>query len=401
MISLEEARRLVEQRTRPLPSSPVELSAALGRVLAADVVSDIDSPPWDKALVDGYAVRSADFSGEDPVELMVLEEVTAGRAPSLPLAPGHATRIMTGAPLPEGCDAVVMIEQSEAAHGRVVLRGGARTEQNLLRRGASVRRGDRVVRRGAELRFVEIGVLAEAGCARPPVHRAPRVAVISTGDELVPPERTPAVGQIRNSNGPMLEAQVRQGGADPRPLGIAADEPKVLREQIERGLQSDVLLLSGGVSAGVLDLVPAALQSCGVEEVFHKVLLKPGKPVWFGQSAAGTLVFGLPGNPVGSLVCFEQFVRPALRGLAGAAGAFEPRTFRARLAEEFMHRGRRPTFFPAFWEVDDRDAKAVTPLAWKGSADLRTLSDANCLIAFPPGDLLHQAGAEMTCWPLS
>ena len=396
MISETDARQRVAERTAPLPAGQVPLDQALGRVLAEDVVSDIDSPPHDKALVDGYAVVSSDFqsAGDETVtHLRVLEEVTAGRNPTRELSSGSAVRIMTGAPLPAGCDAVIMIEQSEIEGDQVALKGTAVPEQHLMRRATSVRTGDVVARAGQVIRAVETGVLAEVGVTEPTVSARPTVAVLSTGDELVPADQRPRLGQIRNSNGPMLAAQVRQAGGEPVALGIAGDDANTLRERIDQGLQSDVLVLSGGVSAGVLDLVPPTLRHCQVEEVFHKVLIKPGKPIWFGVGPTGTLVFGLPGNPVGSLVCFERFVKPALHALQGRGEPFRDDTFAARLTEQFSHRGPRPTYRPARLN----DHHDVTPIAWHGSADLRALADANCLIAFEPGDAVYDAGAEVRC----
>jgi molybdopterin molybdotransferase len=219
--------------------------------------------------------------------------------------------------------------------------------------------------------------------------------VLSTGNELVPADQTPAAGQIRNSNSPMLAACVRKACAVPLELGIARDERDELRRLIERGLAADVLVLSGGVSAGVLDLVPGVLAELGVEQVFHKVRLKPGKPLWFGVLACApprqraTLVFGLPGNPVSSLVCFELFVRPAIQQLSGRTAATPIKT--ARLAAEFQHRGERPTYQPAQF-CEHAQGAIAKPLFWQGSADLRTLAAANCLIRFPAGDRHYPAG---------
>jgi molybdopterin molybdotransferase len=232
-----------------------------------------------------------------------------------------------------------------------------------------------------------LGVLAESGAAEISVFSKPRVAVLSTGNELVAPESRPAAGQIRNSNGPMLESLVARAGCTAVNLGIGRDDRDELDQLVANGLEEDVLILSGGVSAGVLDLVPEVLAANGVEQIFHKVRIKPGKPVWFGikkDSQGDKLVFGLPGNPVSSLVCFELFVRPALAKLAGQeANALEQRT--ARLTTRHTRYGDRPTYFPA--RLFEQDGRAqVEPLAWKGSADLRTLADANCLALFPPSD---------------
>jgi molybdopterin molybdotransferase len=240
---------------------------------------------------------------------------------------------------------------------------------------------------------MEIGLLAEVGRDRVQAFPAARVAILSTGNELVDAGRRPQPGQIRNSNGPMLAAQVTEAGGIAVPLGIARDDAGELRRLIGQGLEGgDVLVLSGGVSAGILDLVPAALADLGVREVFHKIRVKPGKPLWFGvlPGEARTLVFGLPGNPVSSLVCFHLFVRPALLRLSGDADA-EPPLAPAALAHSFDHRGDRPTYFPAAVDGPPASRKAALT-AWKGSADLRSLAEANCLACFSEGERRYEAG---------
>lgn len=415
MISVAEALEQIRSQARPL--SPVSLAAgtALGQTLAEDISSDIDSPPWDKSLMDGYAVRAADVSSDGTV-LTVLEEITAGKVPTKPLIAGTCSRIMTGAPLPTGADAVVVVERSEALDvARVRLNVSAKPEQNILRRAASMQRGSVVLRAGQTVRPIEVGVLAEVGRTNVLVTRRPRVAILSTGDELVEAAQSPAPGQIRNSNGPMLAALVAATGAEPIALGIARDNEADLQEKIARGLEADMLLLSGGVSAGLLDLVPKTLASLGVREVFHKVNLKPGKPVWFGTEERTnslpepaseaqsklethpTLVFGLPGNPVSTLVCFGLFVKPALAQLAGLS--VQALTRPAALTKDFQQRDARPTYFPAVLSHDGH-CDHVTPLAWRGSADLRALADANCLAYFPAGEYTYPAGQVIETYSL-
>ncbi len=389
MISVAEALAQVLERATSRAMRRVPLLTALGAVLAEAQRSDIDSPPHDKALMDGYAVLASDIT--PGVELSVLEEVTAGELPSQSVTRGAATRIMTGAPIPTGADAVVMVEQTtqiEAAPPRVRIEArSAQPGQNIMRRGSSMQVGDVVLRAGRVIRPIEVGVLAEIGVTEVPIFPQPTVAILSTGNELVPPSTRPQPGQIRNSNGAMLEALVLRAGGQPVNLGIGRDDPDELRQLIQQGLGHHVLVLSGGVSAGVLDLVPDALAANGVTQIFHKVHLKPGKPVWFGTrstSSGQTLVFGLPGNPVSSLVCFELFVRPALQVLAGQPPVGLPRRV-ARLNRPHSHRGDRPTYYPArLWEQGA--GWLVEPLDWKGSADLRTLADADCLAYFPPSD---------------
>jgi molybdopterin molybdotransferase len=391
MLSVAEAQALVLQHARPLPPEVVPLApAALGLVLAEDVASDLDMPPYDKAMMDGFAVRAADLP-EGRGVLRVVDEVTAGQTPRRPVGPGEAIRIMTGAPLPAGADAVVMVERTRPADdGRVAIEDRPPAPgQNVLPCGKEMRRGETVLAAGTLLRPQELGVLATVGRVSARVHLAPAVAVLATGDELVEAGRTPGPGQIRNSNGPMLAAQVARAGGVPRPLGIAPDRVDRLRELMAEGLRSPVLILSGGVSAGKLDLVPGALQELGVAADFHKVEMKPGKPVFFG-SRDGHLVFGLPGNPVSSLVCFELFVRPALRRLGGHADA-GPRLVRAALAEDFAYRTDRPTYHPAWLEAGEQGWR-VRAVPWFGSPDLRGLTRANAFVLFPAGDHRHRAG---------
>lgn len=402
MLTVEEALSAILGEVRAFQPSNVPLAEALGLVLAADVHSDVDSPPFDKSLMDGFAVRSEDLKGAQ-VRLKVIEEVTAGRVPTRPVGKGEATRIMTGAPLPEGVDCVVPIEltESDENHVSLILDASPITAgANMIRQGTSMRRGDVVATAGRRLRAQEAGALAEAGGHQVPVRRRPRVAVLATGDELVRIDQTPSAGQIRNSNETMLAAQITQAGGEPVPLGIARDERSDLREKIGSGFGCDVLLLSGGVSAGKLDLVPSELEAAGVRQVFHKVQVKPGKPLWFGvlgaakgKNAGPCYVFGLPGNPVSSMVCFELFVRPALRRLLGREPAVAE-GLRARLTQEHIARGPRPTYHPARLEWTG-SGPAVSLVRWHGSSDLQATVDANAMALVPAGDATYTAGDEL------
>jgi molybdopterin molybdotransferase len=396
LLSVAEALSLIIREVSPLAVERVPLTEALGRTLAEEVVSTIDSPPFDKALMDGYAVRSADVAVEGAISLQVIEEVTAGRVPTRALEPGTATRIMTGAPIPEGCDAVVPVERTTFDEGtqRVTTDLRARPGANVLRQAASVTVGQRVLPAGRVLRASELGALAELGVSQVPVRRRPRVAVLATGDELVPVEAMPGPGQIRNSNETMLCGQIVQAGGIPAPLGVARDERTELRAKILQGLASDVLLLTGGVSAGKLDLVPSELEAAGVRQVFHKVEVKPGKPVWFGELREGSesrFVFGLPGNPVSSLVCFELFARTALRRLMGVEPA-EPQPVRARLEQPHVARGDRPTYHPARLSWSE-NGPTVRTVRWHGSSDLCGTLEANAMALFPAGDAEYASGS--------
>ncbi|REJ73040.1 MAG: molybdopterin molybdenumtransferase MoeA [Planctomycetota bacterium] len=407
MLSVEDALQMIVDTVRPSNACEVELSAALGHVLAADVLSTIDSPPFDKSMMDGYAVRTADLNG-GATTLHVVAEVTAGMTPQRGVGRNEAIRIMTGAPIPEGADAVVRIEETEFDESAGTVRiesSGVDSGTNIIRRGASMRAGERVLPAGRKLRAQELGALAESGEHRVSVLPIPEISVLATGDELVPIDQQPGPGQIRNSNETMLLAQARAAGCRAKSLGIARDRREELEERIREGLKSDILCLSGGVSAGKFDLVPSALAACGVKQVFHKVQVKPGKPVWFGvlepeKSADGRprCIFGLPGNPVSSMVCFELFVRAAVNRLQGIEPA-TPRTTASKIGTRFHHSGDRPTYFPARleWTVD---GAVATPLDWKGSSDLRSTVDAQALIAFPAGDREYRQGDRIEVVPL-
>lgn len=393
MISVEEALALVEQHSHLLAPRRVPLGEAAGLVLAEDVTSDVHSPPYDKAMMDGYAVRSGD---REPVR-QVIEEIAAGAVPHRAVTPGTASRVMTGAPLPKGADAVVPIERAEMADdGAVRLHQlDPPPGQNVMPLGTSLRAGSVVLHAGTLIRPLEIAMLAETGHGVVPVYAAPRVAVLPTGNELVPIGERPAVGQIRDSNGPMLLSALAQLGVAAVALGIGRDDRDDLRRRVELGLAADVLVISGGVSAGKYDLVPEVLAELGVVKVLHKVAVRPGKPLWFGVKsfdARRVLVFGLPGNPVSSFVCFELFVRPAIAALAGRGFTGLPTTT-ARLNHRYENAGGRAAYLPA--HVDFHDARpgraggdmagsaggmpTVEILPWRGSADLAALARANGL----------------------
>jgi molybdopterin molybdotransferase len=325
---------------------------------------------------------------------------------------------MTGAPIPEGADAVVPIEQSELVDATMVRlhRLDPACGQNVLPRGASMRAGDVVLQRGTLLRPIEVALLAETGHASVTVQPRPRVAVLPTGNEIVSVDEQPGPGQIRNSNGPMLLSAAARAGGEPVDLGIARDDRDALKRAIEAGLAADVLVLSGGVSAGAFDLVPAVLAELGVEQVFHKIALRPGKPLWFGvkrTTGHNVLVFGLPGNPVSSLVCFELFVRPAIAALSGG-GFVGLRSVPAKLSHDFAHAGGRVAYLPArvyftpnemlslegrshdnTSSQDSRANQIVEILPWQGSADIATLARANVLAHLPSEKLHYVAGTNI------
>jgi molybdopterin molybdotransferase len=317
MIPVEEALAVVLREARALPGEDVGLEEALGRVLAEDVASDVDLPPFDRAAMDGYALRAADVAAA-PVALEVIGEVRAGQWPDLTVGPGQAARIMTGAPRPPGADAVQQVEKTQPLDEfRVTVLAAVASGANVAPRGCEVGAGDVVLARGRVIDPSAIAVLASAGKARVRVATRPVLALLVTGDEIVEVAARPGLGQIRNTNGPAVAAQARLAGADVRLLGVAPDRHDALVEALRAGLAADVLVVSGGVSAGDYDLVEPALLDLGATFLFTRVAIKPGAPLVFG-TCGEALVFGLPGNPVSTQVTFDLFVRPALLKMQGA-----------------------------------------------------------------------------------
>jgi molybdopterin molybdotransferase len=327
LLPIEEARRRLLEVIPVLPGEMVPIHDARGQVLDEDVASDIDLPPFDNSAMDGYAVRSADTAGASPaspVVLRVVEHLPAGTAPTREVASGEAARIMTGAPLPAGADGVIIVENTDGGAETVAIYKAIGAGDNVRRRGEGARTGEVVLARGTPIRPAEQAMLASLGRLEARVVRRPRVAVLSTGDELVSPDRRPGPGQIRDSNRYGLLGQVAALGAIPVDVGLVADDHARIRDALERALdEGDCVVTSGGVSVGDYDLTKQILAELG-EIHFWRVAMKPGKPQAFGL-ARGKPVFGLPGNPVSSLVAFEQFVRPALRKMAGYTQLCRPR----------------------------------------------------------------------------
>lgn len=397
MISVEEAQSKISVIAQRAPAV-VQMATAdlLGCVLAEKIVSDVDLPPFRKSMMDGYAVQSVDCKSSNVI-LQVVEEITAGKMPSKTIQSGQAARIMTGAPVPDGADAVVMVEQTGLDGDRVTIKSEVRRDQNIQPIGREMKSGETVVPAGTLVRPVELALLATLGHTSVRVFPSPELAIITTGDEIVAPDRKPKPGQIRNSNAAMLQGQCVIAKAKPRYLGIARDERNHLRQMIADGLTSDMLILSGGVSAGKLDLVPEVLQELDVTPHFHKIAMKPGKPLFFG-SKDKTLVFGLPGNPVSSFVGFELFVRPAIHRFRGITPEIAP-PIHMPLAADFRHVSDRPTFHPSVIKAADV-GETVMPTAWHGSPDLKGLAAANALCLFPVGEHTFSAGMPVPVYRL-
>jgi molybdopterin molybdotransferase len=370
----------------PATVTQVPLEQAARRVLARDVVSDVDLPPFEKSAMDGFAVRSADFARRSgQVRLRRVGESRAGAPFERGVLEGECAEITTGAELPRGCDAVVMVEKTRTEDSAVVLDDDPRPGQNVCHRGEDLRQGDVVLRRGVRLSPVELAVLAAVGCEPVPVFAQPRVAILTTGDELVPPASKPGVGQIREGNSFYLAARARAAGAAVSPLGIVPDEPSELERAFRGALaESDVVIATGGVSMGRYDLVGGVLERCGVEPVFHKVAIKPGKPLWFGMKGP-VPVFGLPGNPVSCLIGFEVFIAPALAKLEG--GSLPPLQ-RGRWTGDPTRENPREQHLPVRTSPGEDGVVALEPIRWSSSADITGLTRADALAIVPIGRVL-------------
>lgn len=385
MLTVDHAFREIAQRVESLAAVEVPLAESLGLVLADDIASDIDSPPHDKAMMDGFAVVADDTTSER----RIVEEVMAGQVPTFEVTRGSVARVMTGAPISPGANAVVPVEKSRLIDEQTVSFDGWETAagKHIMQRGTAMRAGELVLTRATRIGPIEMGLLAEVGRARVPVIPRPRVAVLTTGDELVDVSQKPGPGKIRNTNGPLLAGAIRASGGEVVELPVGRDHPAELASLVAQGLDADVLLVTGGVSAGVKDLVPRALAASGIEQVFHKLALKPGKPLWFGVSPREVgpprLVFGLPGNPVSGLVCFTLFVKPALEVLAGGGPQMTFPLVKGVMGVTYQHRGDRETFRPAHL-AGEGEPPIVTLREWQGSADLAGLVGANFLLRLSP-----------------
>ena len=384
MLTFEQAQSVVREKLgtvkRDLKAEAAPLGQALNRVLAENVEADRDYPPFNRSTRDGYAVRSADV-GTAPAALDCVGEVRAGESFAGQVAPKQCVRIMTGAPLPPGADAVVMFEQAHESDARVSVQRPVEPWENVVRQGSEAAAGNVVVHEGRRLGAAELGLLASVGRKDVNVFRQPSVAILPTGDEVVPVDRRPEWFQVRNSNAVTLEAQVTQAGGAPRRLGVAPDDKAALRRMIEEGLEADLLLLSGGISAGKYDFVEEVLKELGAEFYFHGVAIRPGKPLAFGY-VRGKFFFGLPGNPVSTYVTFELFVRPALGMLQGAEFEF-PVFLRARMGKPFKQKPGLTAFMPARVCLENLDP-VVNLVGWQGSGDLVGVAAANCFLVVHP-----------------
>lgn len=387
-LSLAEALDIILQTVSNTDSELVALDDALGRTIAEDFLSPIEHPPWDNSAMDGYAVRAQDVVGastDRPVSLRIIEQVPAGGFPVERVQEGTAIRIMTGAPLPAGADSVIRVEHTTTVGGDVVhITNGADAGRNVRPRGEDMHAGARAVAAGTQLRPAEIGMLATIGAARVPVSRRPRVAILSTGDELVEVtqfDEVRAGRKIVNSNSHALAAAIRAAGGEPVMLGIALDERHSLREKLEAGLSADMLVTSAGASVGEHDLVKDVLEELGMQTAFWRVRVRPGSPFSFGR-VGEVPVFGLPGNPVSALVTCELFVKPAIRRALGRRALYSP-TVRARVAHDISTKGTLTHFLRVRLARDSDGTWLASLTGPQGSGMISSLVQADGLLVVP------------------
>jgi molybdopterin molybdotransferase len=386
LLTIDEARAQVLARVRALPAEPVATARAAGRVLAAPAYALVDLPPFASSAMDGFAARAADLPGTLPI----VDRVAAGRPAARGLGAGEAMEISTGGAVPEGADVVIPVEVVVVRDNSVEIPSAVVSGENIRGRGGDVGSGEVVVPAGTRLGPAQLGALAAAGIAEPTVARRPRVAVLTTGTELRAAGETLGPGEIYESNGTTLEAQLVSAGAEVERLGPVVDSEEAHREAIVRGLGADVLITTGGVSVGPHDLVRKIERELGVEEVFWRIALRPGKPVAFGVLGE-TLVFGLPGNPVSSLVGFELFVRPAIEALQGLAEP-GPRLLPGRLAAEVRRNETRAQLLRARIHAGGDDL-LLEPLSGQDSHMIVRSAAADALVLVPAGQGTLPAGA--------
>lgn len=405
ILSFEGARALVEEhasRARAKGRELLSLLDSLGRVLAEPIHADRDFPPFPRATRDGYVVRAADLQTV-PAELQIVGEIRAGgTSPVASVETGQAVAIMTGAPVPNGANAVIMVEHTSRAGNHVHVNRSISSGDNIVPAGAEAKRGDTLLAPGARIGYAEVALAGSAGRTRILVHAKPQVAVLSTGDEVVDIDVPPGPNQIRNSNSYSLAAQIKAAGADPLLLPIAPDEPRRLRELLLEGLDSDLLLIAGGVSMGEYDLVEQILAELKAEFFFTGAQIQPGKPVVFGrircprESASDTgstdykYFFGLPGNPISTMVTFELFAKPMLQALAGMAPQKLIFTY-AKLKSEIRTKTGLKRFLPAVLS-GELERSEVELVRWQGSGDIACVARSNCFLVVPPDRERIEAG---------
>ncbi len=384
MIDVDQAQRILLDNIAPGETETVPLREALFRTLAQPIPCDIDYPPFDRSVMDGYAVRAADVA-DAPVELHIVGQVAAGTTADTALRPGQTLQINTGAPIPSGADAVVRVESTELSAGgeSVTVQTAVKQGTFITRRATYVTAGNNILEAHTRITPLEIGAAAAAGAARVTVYRRPTVAILVTGDELVDIDRKPTDAQIRDSNRYLLESMVAAAHAQPVLLGVARDDRSDLKAKIEKGLQADALCITGGISMGAFDYVPDVLEECGATFRFRKIAIKPGRPTIFATAPDAKPIFALPGNPGGALVGFVLLVKPAIAAMQGGLDVL-PNLISTKLAGTVRPIADRRTYLPAMFKADPSGQREVHPLPWHGSGDTFGLAGADALIMRPP-----------------
>lgn len=375
MITIEKAYQTVLEKSYSLETEKIDFIESVGRILAEDVTSDIEMPPFDKSSMDGYACRRSDIDNT----LEIIEIIPAGKTPTKEIGPNQCAKIMTGAPVPQGADFIAMVEYAEEIDGKHVKINKITQRNNISYRAEDVKVGQVVLQKGIKIEPQHIAVFASVGYTHVLVTKQPRVAIISTGDELVEPHKKPGISQIRNSNGYQLITQVKSCGAIANYIGIADDTPEDTFNKVSKALsENDLVLLTGGVSMGSFDFVPEVLKKAGIEILFDSIAVTPGKPTTFGV-AGKKICFGLPGNPVSSFIQFELLVKPLIYKLMGLD--FQPLDIQMPIGIEYK---RKKTDRKAYIPVFIKDGE-VFPVEYHGSAHIHALSFAHGIIAFPIG----------------
>ncbi|HBA60870.1 MAG TPA: hypothetical protein DCZ92_08630 [Elusimicrobia bacterium] len=392
MITFEEAIKIVLKHAKPLPPVQTRIEDAVGRVLLEDIRSGLEMPPFNKSAVDGYAVRAAEAAPGR--ELRNAGLVQAGAEFKGKLRPGDCVKIMTGAPVPAGADAVVMVEDTSEKDGRVKFEAGIKKGANIAVRGEDIKKGQKILARGTVLAVSQIAALAAVGRSHVKTGALPAVALINTGGEIVPPGAKLGRNRIYNSNGPMLSALLKTDGISAAPV-IAHDDENTLKAAIGKALKSDIVLISGGVSMGDYDLVPGVLKALGVKTLFHKVRVRPGKPMFFGVKG-DRLVFGIPGNPVANFMAYLAYIRPAIRKLGGRAD-YAPRFLDGTCAAAFEPRTPRRALVLS--NVSAKTGYSLCEVSNNGSADILALAEANGFTMVKEGGSIKKGGkAKFISW---
>ncbi len=400
MIDVDQARRIVLARVAPLRTQEVPLEEGFGRTLARAIRCDVDDPPFDKSVMDGFAVRAVDVE-RVPTRLQIVGQIGAGSVANRAVEAKQAMQINTGAPIPAGADAVVRVEHTQSVEGGAAIEITHSVEAGkfITQRAAHISVGSVVIESGVVLGPAEIGAAAGAGASRLVVYRKPRTGVLVTGNELVGVDQVPRGPQIRNSNAYVLRSLLSSAGVTSVDLGIAGDDIDELEARIRVGLREPMLCITGGISMGAFDFVPEVLERCGVTFHIRKMRIKPGRPVIFGTTGDGTAVFALPGNPVSAMVAFVLLVEPALSALQGRK-ELELTRVSAALDGTLGRTSDRRTFRPGSLTVGEDGLYRVMPVSWKGSGDLFGMVGSNALIEQPPDSEGRQVGDAVTVIPM-